>query len=44
MIPSLEGMGDKLGEAMGSTDFQPIDIWPTGFQPNDVVSKLYDND
>ncbi len=34
MLPSIEGMGAKLGEGMGANHF-----WPTDFQPIDVAPK-----
>ncbi len=33
ILPSIEGMGAKLGEGMKAIDFQLTDFWP-----NDIVS------
>ncbi len=40
MLPSVEGMGAKLGEGIGEIDFEPDDVWPIDFEPNAVVSML----
>jgi hypothetical protein len=39
MLPSVRGMGDKLGELMRTINFQPNNVLLIEFLLNDVVSQ-----